>query len=59
MAADRVDQHSTLAHQQFARAVQDEHRLPLRALDRHEAHSRAAHRFADRLGIGGIVLLAP
>ena len=43
VAADRGDQHSLLAHQEFARAVQDEHRLPLRALGRHEAHGRASH----------------
>ena len=59
MTADRVDQHSALAHQQFVRAVQDKHRLPFRALGRHEAHGRAPHRLADRLGIGGVVLLAP
>jgi len=32
--------------------------LLLGGLDRHKAHPRPAHRLADRLGIGGIVLVA-
>ena len=59
MSADRIDQHGALADKQFARAVQDEYRLPLRALGRHEARGRAPYRLADRLGIGSAVLLAP
>lgn len=39
--------------------VRHQHRLPLGRLDRHEAHGRARHRLADRLGIGGVDLAAP
>jgi hypothetical protein len=49
-------QHGALAHQQFAPAMQDQHALLLFALHRHETHGRPRHRFADRLGIGRVVL---
>src|ERR1700724_2835063 len=41
MAAKRVDAHRPLFDQQFARLVQHQRRLLLRALDRNEAHSGA------------------
>ena len=59
MAADGVDQHGALAHQQLTGPVQHEHGLPLGALDRNEPHRRAGHRLTDRLGVGGVVLLPP
>ena len=59
VAADGVDQHGPLAHQKLARPMQHQHALPLGTLDRHEPHGRPLHRLADRLGVGGVVLLAP
>ena len=57
MRPDRVEDHRALAHQQIAGPVQDQDALLLFALDRHEAHVRPRHRFADRFGISRIVLL--
>ena len=45
-------------HEALSHPVQREHGLLLDALDRHEAHVRSPHRFADRLGVGDIVLVA-
>ncbi len=56
IAADPVDQLGALADQPIAHPHQHEGRLLLWGLNRHEAHGRPAHRLADRLGIGGIVL---
>ena len=39
--------------------MQHQHALALGALDRHEPHGRPGDRFADRLGVGGVVLLTP
>jgi len=36
--------------------MQRKQRLLFDTLDRHEAHTRATHRFADRLGIVAVVL---
>jgi hypothetical protein len=58
VSAQAIDQHGALAHQQFPRAMQDQHALLLFALHRHEAHVRPCHRLADRLGIGRVVLAA-
>ena len=38
--------------------MQRQYRLLLDVLDWNKSHARAAHRLADRLGIGGIVLVA-
>ncbi|GGD45673.1 hypothetical protein GCM10010989_19840 [Croceicoccus pelagius] len=57
MGTNSIDEHGTLTDQELARAVQNQDGLPLRALDRYEAHGRAPHRFADRLGISRVVLL--
>jgi hypothetical protein len=48
----------SLAHEQVASTMHDQHRLLLLALDRHEAHGRPRRRFADRRGISRIVLPA-
>ena len=44
-------------HQEIARPEHESGRLGLLALGHHEAHGRALGCLADRLGIGGIVLL--
>ena len=57
-AADLVRLRRALTDQLRADAV---HRLDIllcRALQRHEAHPRAAHGFADRLGVQQVVLVA-
>jgi hypothetical protein len=38
--------------------VKEKRGLLIGALDRHEPHRRTLYRFADRLGIGHVVLLA-
>ena len=58
MAAKRIDAHRPLFDQQFARLVQHQRRLLLRALDRNEAHSGARHRFAAGIGVDRVVLAA-
>ena len=58
MAAQRVDQLRALTHQKITGAKQHSARLLLLCLDRDEAHGRPARRFADRLRVGGVVLLA-
>jgi hypothetical protein len=58
IAADRVAQLGALANQPVAQADQHLRRLPLGRLDRNKAHPRPAHRFADRLRIGAVVLVA-
>jgi hypothetical protein len=57
MRPDGVQDHGPLTHQQVARPVQDQHALLIFRLDRNEAHVRPRHRLADRLGVGGVVLL--
>ena len=56
--AQRVDRLGALAHQQIARTVLHQLTLLLGQLDPHETHGRAPHRLTDRLGVGGIVLVA-
>ena len=53
----RVGQQAPVAHQQQAGPMQHHHALLLRGLHGNKAHGRPAHRLADRLGIGGVVLL--
>jgi hypothetical protein len=55
---DRVRKPDPLAHQQQAGPMQHHHALLLHSLHGNKAHGRPAHCLADRLGIGGIVLLA-
>ena len=57
-SADLIYLRGAVAHAEVARAVHHQHRLLLIAFDRHEAHVRPAHRFADRLRIVDIVLAA-
>jgi hypothetical protein len=56
--ADRVAQHRALLGQQIAHLQEHQRRLLVTALDRHEAHPRPAHRFADRFGVDRVVLAA-
>src|SRR5450759_3269159 len=58
MCPQGIDQLSALAHQQIAYAMLHQPALLLGRFDRYKPHSWAPHRFADRLGVGGIVLVA-
>jgi putative transposase len=58
MTTKRIDAHRLLLDEQFARLVQHEHSLLLRAFDQYEAHSGTRHRFADRLCVDRVVLAA-
>src|SRR5215472_15736974 len=58
MPAQSVHQTRTLAHQPLPATVQQHSSLLVSRLDRHKAHRRAPYRLADRLRIGGIVLVA-
>jgi hypothetical protein len=49
---------SALAYQHIARAMLHQLTLLLGRFDLHETHGRPPDRLADRLGIGGIVLVA-
>jgi hypothetical protein len=53
---ERVDAHRALLDQQFAGLVQHQHRLLIRALDRHEPHAGPRHRLTDRRRVDGVVL---
>lgn len=53
---DLVDDGGALAHQRLPGPAQHGQRLPFRPLDTGESHAGPAGRFADRLGIGKIVL---
>jgi hypothetical protein len=53
-----IDHLGPLAHQQIARAMQHQPALLLGRFDLHETHGRTPDRLADRLGVGGIVLVA-
>ena len=57
MAADRVDQHGPLSHQELATAVEHQDALTLGALHRHEAHAGPADRLADRRRVRRVILL--
>src|SRR5450631_1972033 len=56
MRPERVRQHPLLPDQQRPRAVQHENGLLIGALDRDKPHVRPAHRLANRLRIGGVIL---
>jgi hypothetical protein len=58
MAAQRVDVHGLLLDQELADPMQLADALLLDRLHRHEAHGRPRHRLADRLRVGGVVLVA-
>ena len=51
---DRVDHCGQLANEEMPCPVQNQAGLLLGHLDRDKLHARALHRFADRLGIGGM-----
>ncbi len=53
-----IDQLGPLPHQKVTRAMQHQLPLLLDRFDLHKTHGRPPHRLADRLGIGGIVLVA-
>jgi hypothetical protein len=55
MRADRIDHRGLLADEQMARAMQHHAALLLRRLGRNESHVRPGDRFADGLGVGGVV----
>jgi hypothetical protein len=57
MTPDRVDKLGSLPHYQITGSKHQTRRLLLFALHRHEPHTRALRRFADRLGIDYVVLL--
>lgn len=57
MGADRVYHASLLLNEQMARPVEHQAGLLLGCLRLHEPHVRPRHCLADRLGVGGIVLL--
>jgi hypothetical protein len=57
--SESVDALGALTYQQIARAVLHQLALLLGRLDPHKAHRRSSNRLADRLGVSGIVLVAP
>jgi hypothetical protein len=58
LAPQRVDQRSTLSHQQLARPVQHQARLLLGTLDLDKSHCWPGYGLADRFRIDSIVLAA-
>ena len=58
VGTDRIDHGSLLANEEVTRAVEHQAALLLGRLGLHEPHARPHDGFADRLSIGGIVLLA-
>src|SRR5271167_3383540 len=58
MRPHSIDQLGALAHQQIAYPMLHQPALLFGRLDRDKPHGRASHRLADRLGVGGIVLVA-
>ena len=57
MGADRIDHRGLLADEEMARAMEHQAALLLGRLGLDEPHVGPGDRFADRLGISGIVLL--
>ena len=57
-AAQSVDRGGALLDEPLAHAVDAQSRLLILALDRNEPHVRPLHGFADRLGVGRVVLAA-
>ena len=58
MRPQGIDHLGPLPHQKIARSMQHQPALLLGRFDLHETHGRPPHRLADRLGVGGIVLVA-
>ena len=58
MRPQGIDHLGPLAHQQIARPMQHQLALLLGRFDLHKTHGRTSYRLADRLGVGGIVLVA-
>ena len=58
MRPQGIDHLGPLPHQKIARPMQHQPALLLGRFDLHETHGRPPHRLADRLGVGGIVLVA-
>ncbi len=58
MAAQGIGQHGALSNQQLSPAVHQQRRLLLGRLHRHEAHRWPLDGFANRLGIGRVILVA-
>ncbi|MNL47399.1 hypothetical protein D3C87_1701870 [compost metagenome] len=56
LCTECVGELRALTNEKIARTKQHACRLLLDAFDRHEAHRRASHGLANRLGIGGISL---
>jgi len=54
----RIREHRALPHEQLARSVEHQHRLALGRFNRHKPHGRSRDCLRDRLGIGGIGLIA-
>ena len=57
MGADRINHFGLLPDEERARATEHQAALLLGRLGRHEPHVGPGDRFADCLGVGGIVLL--
>ena len=58
MRPQGIDYLGPLPHQKVARPMQHQPALLLDRFDLHKPHGRPPHRLADRLGVGGIVLVA-
>ena len=58
MSASRIGQHGALTNQQFPPTVHEQRGLLLSCLHWNEAHRRPLAGFADRLGVGGVILVA-
>ena len=58
MRPQSIDQLGPLTHQKVARAMQHQLTLLLDRFDLNKTHGRPPYRLADRLGVGGIVLVA-
>ena len=56
VAAQRIDQHSKLSHQQVAHAMMQKRGLLSCRLHRHEAHARSPNSLTDRRSVRGICL---
>src|SRR5260370_2944635 len=57
MGADRINHRGLLPDEEMARAMEHQAALLFRRLGRHEPDVGSGDRLADRLGVGGIVLL--
>jgi hypothetical protein len=57
MRPQSIDQLGPLPHQKVTRAMQHQSTLLLDRFDLNKTHGRPAYRLADRLGVGGIVLV--